>query len=237
MQKRIIPVLIFWAILFLPAQAQRNVQHMPMSEVRNLHFGFVLGVNQADVQITNTGITQPQDGETWFSDELTFSTGFTVGVISDLRLFTNLHLRFVPTLNFADRHISIISGEGEISNMSPVVIRSSLLDMPLLLKYRAKRIGNYRPYLIAGGGIVYDFSRRKQEVFRFQPFDANLQIGVGCDFFLPYFKFAPELKLVIGMTDMLERDRPDIARPSDIKYSNAISRLTSRLFVLSFNFE
>ncbi|MDR1698924.1 MAG: PorT family protein [Prevotellaceae bacterium] len=234
MIKRIIPILLF-VLLTLSAHAQ-VVQHMPMSEVRRLHFGFVLGLNQADVQITNNAIRQP-DGEIWFADETSYSTGFTVGVISELKLFENLFLRLVPTLNFCDRHISMISEGGAPSSMSPVVIRSSLLDVPLLLKYRAKRIGNYRPYLIAGGGVVYDFSRKKQDIFRLQPFDANIQFGIGCDFFLPYFRFAPELKLVVGMTDMLERDRPDIDRPSDIKYTNAIDRLTSRLFVLSFNFE
>jgi len=237
MLKRIIPIFIFGLLFFLPVQAQIRVQNMPMSEIRKLHFGFVLGVNQADVQITNTGLPQPQDGRTWFADEMKFSVGFTVGVISDLQLSKNLNLRFVPTLNFSDRYISIISGEGELSNMSPVIIRSSLLDIPLLLKYRAKRIGNYRPYLIGGAGVVYDFSRKKQQVFRFEPFDANIQFGIGCDFYLPYFKFSPELKLVVGLTDMLVRDRPDIDRPSDIKYTNAISRLTARLFVLSFNFE
>jgi hypothetical protein len=234
---RFILTLSFGVFFFLSAQAQLKVQNMPMSEVRQLHFGFVLGLNQADVQISNSGLPQPEDGKTWFADETSFSTGFTVGVISDLRIFNNLNLRFVPTLSFADRSIMMVSGEGETSNMSPVVMRSSLLDMPLLFKYRAKRLGNYRPYLIAGAGVTYDFSRKKQQVFRMKPFDANLQIGIGCDFFLPYFKFSPELKLVVGVSDMLERDRPDIDRPSDIKYTNAISRLTSRLFVLSFNFE
>ncbi len=222
--------------LFACFSMQAQVQNMPMSEVRPLHFGYVLGLNQADIQTTNNGIRQP-DGEVWFADETSFSTGFTVGVIAELQLFKNLHLRLVPTLNFCDRHISIISENGVPSPMSPVVIRSSLLDVPLLLKYRSKRIGNYRPYLIAGGGIVYDFSRKKRDVFRLTPFDANIQFGVGCDFFLPYFRFAPELKMVVGMTDMLERARPDIDRPSDIKYTNAIEKLTSRLFVLSFNFE
>jgi hypothetical protein len=68
-------------------------------------------------------------------------------------------------------------------------------------------------------------------------FDYGVEVGVGCDFYLPYFKICPEFKVYLGLGDVLERDRPEIADISEMKYTNTLSKLTSRLFILSFNFE
>ena len=62
-------------------------------------------------------------------------------------------------------------------------------------------------------------------------------IGPGCDIYLEYFKLSPELKFCVGFNDMIERDRPNLENEADIKYTNAIDRLLSRLLILSFNFE
>jgi hypothetical protein len=67
--------------------------------------------------------------------------------------------------------------------------------------------------------------------------DYGVEFGVGCDFYLPYFKLAPEFKIYLGLGDVIERDRPDIADVRDLKYTNTLSKLTSRLFIFSFNFE
>jgi len=40
-----------------------------------------------------------------------------------------------------------------------------------------------------------------------------------------------------GLADVLETDRSDLANPLDRVYSQALSRATSRLIVLTFNFE
>ncbi|MDA3846512.1 MAG: hypothetical protein PF505_08200, partial [Vallitaleaceae bacterium] len=59
----------------------------------------------------------------------------------------------------------------------------------------------------------------------------------GCDFYLPYFKLAPEFKMCIGFNNMIERERPLIQNDKDLKYTDTILKLTSRRFVLTFNFE
>jgi hypothetical protein len=112
-----------------------------------------------------------------------------------------------------------------------------VLDFPLYIKYRAERHNNYRPYLIVGSGITVDLAREKGELILLKPMDVTVEFGVGCDFYLPYFKLAPELKLCLGLLDMLERDRSDLYIVADQKYTRAISKLTSRMIVLTFNFE
>jgi len=65
----------------------------------------------------------------------------------------------------------------------------------------------------------------------------GVEFGFGCDIYLPYFKLCPELKFCFGLADVLEPDRSDLANPLDRVYSQALSRATSRLIVLTFNFE
>jgi hypothetical protein len=175
-------------------------------------------------------------GNSYYMEEPSYRGGFSVGVISDLRLFEFLNLRFVPTLNFGDRSAVFIDQNKNPAPKSQIV-KSTLLNFPVYVKYRANRTNNYRPYLIAGGGVSIDLSREKENILLLKGADVNIEFGIGCDFYLPYFKFAPELKFCIGMLDVLERNRPDLLIISDIKYTNAISRLTSRMLVLTFNFE
>ena len=53
---------------------------------------------------------------------------------------------------------------------------------------------------------------------------------------MPYFKFIPEVKFCIGLTDVLDRDR-EFPDPTDIKYTNSIKKMVSSMIVLSFYFE
>lgn len=208
-----------------------------MVDYKLLHFGFVLGLHAQDFQVESSNVP---DGEniTWYGDTPLMSYGFTVGIISDLRLSNYFNLRFVPTLNFGDRelYLSGMKNEQKVDEIHTSVL-STLVDFPFYVKYRSVRINNYRPYLIAGGGVSVDLTRKDDAPIMLKPIDFFAEFGVGCDFYLTYFKLAPELKFHIGFNDMLERNRPAIANEDDIKYTRSISDLTSRLLILTFNFE
>ncbi|MBP5456619.1 MAG: PorT family protein [Paludibacteraceae bacterium] len=214
-----------------------GVQNLINADNKQYHFGFILGLNSMDFNVTNEGTAVVDDeGKVWFADQADMTAGFTVGIISDLRLFEYLNLRFTPALFFGDRTLTFTDNEGVKAEKSSTV-KSSIISFPLLLKFRGQRSGNYRPYLLGGGSITWDLARDKEEVIMLKRYDYGIEFGVGCDFYLPYFKLAPELKMYLGLGDVLERDRPEILSEKDLKYTNAISRLTSRIFILSFNFE
>lgn len=198
------------------------------------HFGFILGFNAMDFNVTNAGIVD-NAGRVWYAEQTSLSPGFTVGIISDLRIFSFLNLRFTPALMFGDRTLTFID-QDKISQVD-VPVRTNIINFPLLLKFRGQRYANYRPYLLGGASTTLDLGRQRENVIMLKQNDFGIEFGVGCDFYLPYFKLAPELKMFLGMGDVLERDRPEIVNVADLKYTNAISKLTSRLFVLSFNFE
>ena len=71
-------------------------------------------------------------------------------------------------------------------------------------------------------------------------FDPFVEFGVGCDIYFSFFKLAPELKFALGMNNMLTTlDQRDtgLLKESDKVYTQALSKLTSRLVTLTFNFE
>lgn len=161
-----------------------------------------------------------------------------MGIVTNLRLNKYFDLRCVPELQFGQRTL-YFSGykDGVKVKELNTMVTSTQLMVPVAVKFRSARVNNCRPYLIAGGGFSLDISRKSDELILLKPWDLYVEFGVGCDIYLQYFKLAPELKLCVGMLDMLERTRPDLDVESDIKYTNAIDRLASRLLVLTFNFE
>lgn len=202
-----------------------------------MHFGFVLGLHTQSFQVKPSEIPD-ENGVTWYGDNPSPSPGFTVGIVTDMRMGEYFSLRFIPTLNFGDRTMSFVgyNQEEKVDAYSTNVF-SSLINMPFYIKYRAFRLNNYRPYLLFGGGASMDLSRKKDLPLLLKPFDVFVEFGVGCDFYLPYFKLAPELKFCLGLNDMIERDRPLIINEDELKYTDAIARLGSRIITLSFNFE
>ena len=218
--------------------AQRNkLPNLPYVDDKLLHFGFVLGMHAQDFSLTPAECVDA-DGIAWKGDEAVLSPGFTVGIISDLRMSKYFNLRFVPSLNFGERKVSFAGYKDgvKVQEMNTNIMSTQLL-FPLSVKFRSVRINNYRPYLLAGGGVIVDISRKSDQILMLKPLDYFFEVGVGCDIYLEYFKLSPELKFCVGFNDMIERDRPNLENEADIKYTNAIDRLLSRLIILSFNFE
>lgn len=250
---------IFWGILFICAflfnstttnaeYAHGRTLNLVNADNRQYHFGFILGLNSMDFNVTNSGMIctpkgepwvegSEEEGEIWFGEDTKMSAGFSVGIISDLRIFSWLDLRFTPTLFFNSREMCFRNEKGEEREDGKVTVQSNMMEFPLILKFRGQRKNNYRPYLLAGGSFTVDMGRDSEAPVMLTQTDYGVEVGLGIDFYLPYFKLAPELKFYFGLSDVLERDRPEIADYADIKFNNAMSRLTSRLIILNFNFE
>jgi len=220
-----------FSVLF--AQSQK-VKNQPYADQKIFHYGFMMGVHSQDLEFFHTGITTPK-GETWFAEIPNHNPGFNVGLIGDLYLTPVLNLRFSPSLYFGDKNIVFREyNSGKETNMT---MKTNYLMLPIHLKFSSERLNNIRPYLIAGPSIAFDLSKKKGSELLAKSFATYFEIGVGCNFYYRYFKFCPELKFCLGLNDLLEKNRSDLVIIDDIKYTNALSKMTSRLFVLSLNFE
>ncbi len=231
MKKSILIIAFFIPSLLLSAQVKRP-RNIPGYDYKKLHFGFTVGLNTMDFGIKRSL------GNELIPDETMVEPGFQVSIVSDLRLTDNLNLRFLPGISFGQRRLSFYNSNDSTLD-TEMKIESSFLDFPLLLKYRAKRLNNIRPYLIGGINYRYDMAAKKgfdensNVYIRLKPSDIYFEMGFGMDYYLTFFKFSTELKLGVGMLNMLV-DQPEQGHP---KYVNAIDRLNSYLVMLCFHFE
>lgn len=210
------------------------MKNQPYADNRLFHLGFHVGLHAQDLILTNTGVTAPGGG-VWFAEIPNYSPGFSVGVIGDMFLNPYFNLRLIPTLHFGDKEF--VFREYETGEEYKTSVRSSYITIPLELKYSAFRLNNYRPYLTAGVYGAFDMGRKKGQAILLKGTDMGITVGIGCDIYLPFFKLCPELKFSFGLKNLLETDRPDLTEPTLQVYTDALSKATSRMIILTFNFE
>ena len=230
-------------IIFLTAIAVGHAwnigaQNLPYADARLFHFGFSLGINLMDFAVTPS-LTEI-DGEVYQVRSSALMPGFSVGAIGDMRLGRHLNLRTIPTLHFG-QHILTYKPESAGADSDPTHrtdVVSIPISVPFYLKFSADREMNYRPYIIGGGGVYLDLGRNQEQSILLKPFDCFVEFGFGCDIYFSFFKLAPELKFAIGFNNMLTplEDR-NIADPDEWLYTQAISKLTTRMLTLTFHFE
>ncbi len=199
-----------------------------------MHFGFNLGTNFMNFRSVASGIPDA-DGNMWYAELPTLNPGFHVGVTGDFKLNNYFALRLNPGISFGQRDIAFVNSAGT-RRAKDIAVKSTFIDMPLLLKYRAVRDGNARMYLLGGVNGSLDLARSKKDDLILNPWDYYLEFGVGSDFYLMYFRFGVELKYSLGMTDVLYHDRP-LTDNFDPRYMKSVKSLKSQIITISFNFE
>ena len=229
----IILLLLLVAPMAAPAQ-ERKVQNRPYIDFRRLHYGFFFGFHSQDMELANNGFTTA-NGEQWYADVAAYNPGFSVGVLADLRLNTYLAVRLLPTLHFGEKQV--VFRELNSGNRERQQIKSTYISLPLDIKFSAQRFNNYRPYIIAGASPMLDLTVKKQRQLLLKKFDFMLEFGMGCDFYLPFFKFNPELKFCFSLLDVLEKDRSDLLDENYKKFTDSVNKAVAKMIVLSFYFE
>lgn len=249
---------LYIALLLLAAytsSAQRVLlKNLTTFDDKRLHFGFTLGINATDFVLSyydrmgdNSAYTQyipevvgkvPISTTTKVrADVAKLTPGFTVGIVTNLRVSESFDLRFLPGMSFGERKLvynipiadTYSNGKGYYS------IKSTFLDFPLLLKYKSRKMNNQRPYIIGGGAVRIDISKSGQEdLVRLKPFDTYVETGIGWDSYLQFFRLSTELKFSFGLNNVLDAG-PKSTVPQ--VYSAAFTRVASNVFTLSFHFE
>ena len=234
MNKKAYLILVLYLLGSSLFAQKQKVKNQPYGDYKLYHFGITVGLSFQDLLLTNSGLTG-DNGETWYATIPDYSPGLTVGLISDLFLNPYMNLRFTPSLSFGDKSFEFV--ESASDERYKTTVRSNYLTAPLDLKIRSMRLNNYRPYLIAGAYAALDLGIKKDEPLLLKPMNYGLTIGLGCDFYLPIIKIAPELRFCFGLNNAVEKNRADLTDFGLVKYSDAIKKGMPRMIILTFNFE
>ena len=235
MLKKFLPF-VFFLLISVSFLAQRNrVDNLPTFDKRKLHYGFYLGINQNDFKVNLKESNYPNA-----EIEVEPTAGFNVGLIADLRLNNNLNLRFEPGLVSNSKSIYFNHLTNTTNPQDSVrEIGSTYLHVPLVLKMSTNRLGNIKPYLLAGVSYDYNFSSNEANQddnasgeFRMKTSNFMYEIGVGVDFYLYYFKFSPSIRGVFAFNNEIKYDD----NPNS-QWTSPVNFLGTRGIFLTFAFE
>ncbi|WP_423129038.1 porin family protein [Gaoshiqia sp. Z1-71] len=256
MKKQISTVLFILLSLQTFAQLPR-VKNLTTFDDKKLHFGFTIGMNMMDYRLehwspigANPAFVEKSWGnadghdivmtDTVRADIPSLVPGLTVAIVTNLRLGEYFDLRFLPGLSFGERrlvyNVPIYDNNIGVEPLENYSIKATYIDLPVLVKYKSSRLNNQRPYLIGGGAMRIDISKTGvEDLIRPGKADFFIEAGVGLDSYLRFFRFSTELKVSLGLADLIGNKIPDETQRA--YYTYAIKEMTSHIFTLSFHFE
>ena len=252
---KVILIVFAFQVVLSPQQSaaqNRKVENMPTYDYSKYHFGFILAVNQMfftikpidNLHLTMFDSIQAKeinaDSALIFSILSSPSYGFTVGIVSNLRLGNYFDLRFIPSLSFGERYIDYRIMKFRDGNRTLIDQRknipSTFIEFPLQIKYKSKRLNNFRAYMLGGVNTRIDLASQAKKrkdaglvQVKLSKADVYAELGFGFDFYFEWFKFGTELKMSYGLTDILKHE-------NNI-YTDGIEKMSSKVFQITFTFE
>jgi hypothetical protein len=237
--KRKIIYIVFSLVFFLIHLNLSGQKQKPKNESwydeKLIHFGFTLGFNAMDFNITPS--QKYLESDSLYPEVSKLNPGINIQIVTDLRPAKYVDIRFLPGVSFGQRNIRFYKNNVLYNDQQR--LESSFLEFPLLLKLKGERLNNVRPYVIGGFNYRYDLAAKKDfddakpVYIRIKKPDMYYELGGGLDFYLPYFKFSVELKMSNGLSDVLVKE----VSPKHPEYVNAIEKMKSQIWVISFHFE
>lgn len=237
MKGKLLILLLGFSVSSLSVYSQAaKPPNLVLMDYQQFHFGYSVGINAMACTIL------PADG---YSVELKQWPGININLVTNYRLGKNLDLRALPGIQFNQRDVTITHHAD-----NPIVqdwkIESIYFELPINLKYRADRVNNYAPYLIAGVNPRIDFLGSELNGFDPGPrmlktFDVYPELGFGIDFYLQNVKLAAELKFSVSLIDV-KRDMTQDPGYSTVAsdYANfvyGVDKITSRMVILAIHIE
>lgn len=213
------------------------------ADLRDLSFGFTFQYVNTDLKIVKkpdwrSPFYDPSTGlkitDSLNSISSKSSPGFGIGFITRYRLSDHLEARVTPMLVFADRFLEYgyaAPQGGSKSNIIEKQIQTTMAEVPLSIKLKSDRLGNFRGYLI--GGVKYSqlISSKKNTDVNAAPLDklvknssgfASYEAGVGCDIYFEYFKLSPEIKISNSFKNVLVPENHPYSRPIDQLFLHSV---------------
>ena len=225
-------------LLFSTSVTAQKLLHLPDHDDKKYYLGIGLIFNNSRFQVSHHPLFLQSDSIQLVNPEN--AVGFGLAGMHTYRLSPRFEVRAVfPQLMFSYKnltyHVKYPDGTKEEQPIMTNKVESILLGLPLHLKFRSDRIENFRVYMFGGVKFEYDLAsnaraRKAEDLVKLKKIDMGVEGGIGFNFYFPVFILSPEIKISNGIFNSHSRD-------ANLKYSNVIDKLNSRMFVFSLIFE
>lgn len=213
--------------------SKERLENLQNFDKKFLTYGYFLGFNSYDFKIDYHNNYGDQETDVVVQR----SAGFNVGLVGDMKIIENIHLRLEPGLYFTQRDLAFPRIENAIDSLREV--KSTYIHIPLLVKLSTNKLNNFKPFLVGGVSASLNLSSNEdnpedneQGKFRMTKNTFFYELGFGIDFYLYYFKFTPSIRGVFALNNELIQD-DDPNSP----WTSNIDRLSTRAIFINFTFQ
>jgi len=241
--------------LFTNAQFRNRDRQDRLEGFDNAQYswGFFLNINNFDYKL----VLNPKYGvfnkQNLVSSKPTYSFG--AGLIGKMRLNDNFDLRVEPGLQFVERELTFNTQVNDIYStdlvnpFTPLVltaadtsrkIKSTYVDVPLLLEFHGDRWYNSRPYAAAGVNYLLNLQSNsssaddnQQGIFRTTTHNFAWSAELGIQFYFSRFKLTPAFRGTFAFNNEMV---PDNAGTPPY-WTGALSTMQTRAFMFVLKFE
>lgn len=196
-----------------------------------IHYGFLIGIHSSKYVTKHSEFFTSPAMDTVHSIIPGNLGGFKLGFVINMKVAQYLDFRILPTVGFYENDLTY----RYTNNTSLRELKdATMVELPLLLKYKSARRGNIAMYVVFGVNPSLEASGKGDErdigqKLELQNWNLAVDVGVGLDIYYPYFKFSPELRYSYGTRNMLTDD------PND--FNVGLDRLTTQNLGIFITFE
>ena len=211
----------------------RDVVNQETHDDKPYHFGINLGYNKSHFSFTHHPEFLQRD--TIMDVESINNAGINLAWLVNVRMSDHFDLRVHPLdLTFSEKAFLYRENYAEDSSIEKKV-QSITLSFPVQIAFSSDRIGNFKVYTLAGARLDYDLAsnagaRKAEDLIKLKRSDVSVELGLGFHIYFPYFVLSPELKLSSGLINLHARD-------PDLRYSNVIDKINSKMITFSLTVE
>lgn len=237
--KKLLAIFLFSLSVSSFAQFRPNSEktwHREEFDERSFSWGYFLGTNLMQFKVVPADEGVSDQGMIYLRQEN--KMGFSVGLMGKMKLHDNFDLKLEPAIHFAERNLYF----GNVASQTDSVreVKSTYLDIPLLLKIHGDRWVNTRPYIQGGVGYTVNLQSNekkeednKEAIFRMKTHNFNWQVEMGVELYFNKFKLTPSIKGLFFFNNELVQDNPG----TPPYWAGSLKSLSTRAFVFSLKFE
>ena len=213
-----------------------SAQNSPTDNLINyedqwIHYGFLLGIHSSKYVIRHSEFFTSPAMDTVHSIVPGNLGGFKLGFVINMRISKYLDFRMLPTVGFYENDLTYRFTNG-ISQRE--LKDATMVELPLLLKYKSARRGNLGMYMVGGINPSFEAAGKGDEEdvgqkLELRNWNIAIDVGVGLDMYFAFFKFSPEIRYSYGLRNMLTDD------PND--FSVGLDKLTTQNLGIFLTFE
>ncbi|MEO8568123.1 MAG: outer membrane beta-barrel protein [Ginsengibacter sp.] len=234
LRRKIILLVLSFVFCSTASMAQLdNVVNQEEHDDKPYHFGINLGYNKSHFSFTHHPEFLQRD--TIMDVESINSTGINLAWLVNIRMSEHFDLRLHPLdLTFSEKAF-LYTENYTPDTMVTKKVQSITLSFPVHIKFSSDRIKNFKVYTIAGAKFDYDLAsnagaRKAEDLIKLKRSDLSVEVGMGFHIYFPYFVLSPEIKLSSGLANLHARD-------PDLRYSNVIDKINSKMITFSLTVE